>query len=171
MGAIPATVLTLLARPLPANARRPAASCTSTHESAEKLKRRRAWPTPAAFCSGAPAGAGFAAAAAGGVDGNDADVGDGRDAGAEAASAPAEFAALSASDALGVAAGGWLCNAAVPRWCQGFHQSTPRISSTAATEPTICGKGKLLTAGASSVRSLTLAGCAAGGSGACTRVS
>src|SRR6202049_1898176 len=170
MGAIPATVLTLLARPLPANARRPAASCTSTHESAEKLKRRRAWPTPAAFCSGASAGAGFAAAAAGGVDSNDgADAGDGRNAGAETASAPAEFAALSASYALGVAAGGWLCTAAVPRWCQGFHQSTPRTSSTAATEPTICGNGKLLgkllTAGAS-VRSLTLAGCAAGGSGA-----
>src|SRR6202049_190358 len=164
MGAIPATVLTLLARPLPANARRPAASCTSTHESAEKLKRRRAWPTPAAFCSGA----GFAAAAAGVVD-DGADVGDGRDAGAEAASAPAEFAALSASDALGGAAGGWLCTAAVPRWCQGFHQSTPRTSSTAATAPTIFGNGKLLgkllTAGAS-VRSLTLAGCAAGGSGA-----
>ncbi len=40
MGAIPAMVFTLLARPLPANTRRPAASCTSTHESAEKLKRK-----------------------------------------------------------------------------------------------------------------------------------
>src|ERR1700676_4053186 len=47
MGATPAMVFTLLARPLPANTRRPAASWTSTHESAEKLKRRRAPPSPA----------------------------------------------------------------------------------------------------------------------------
>src|SRR5271163_1503412 len=47
MGAIPAMVFMLFARPLPANTRRPAASCTSTHESAEKLRRRRARPTPA----------------------------------------------------------------------------------------------------------------------------
>src|ERR1700682_1029276 len=39
-------VLTLLAWPRPANRRRPDASCTSTHESAEKLNRRRACPRP-----------------------------------------------------------------------------------------------------------------------------
>src|ERR1017187_6129481 len=45
-GAVPAIALTLFARPLPANRRRPAESCTSTHESAEKFRRRRAGPVP-----------------------------------------------------------------------------------------------------------------------------
>src|ERR1700738_4227449 len=98
MGAIPAMVFTLLARPLPANTRRPAASCTSTHESAEKLNRRRARPTPAvALCSVAPAGAvGFAAAGGGAVD---ADANGGA---ADAISASAELAAVSAFVALGI---------------------------------------------------------------------
>src|SRR5882757_291951 len=45
-GAAPAMVFTLLARPLPAKVRLPLASCTSTQESAEKLKRSRARPAP-----------------------------------------------------------------------------------------------------------------------------
>src|ERR1700682_5810658 len=99
MGAVPAIVFTLLARPLPANTRRPAASCTSTHESAEKLNRRRARPTPAvALCSVAPAGAaGFAADAADGAVGADAN-----DGAADAISASAELAAVSASVARGI---------------------------------------------------------------------
>ncbi len=46
MGAAPAMVLTLLAWPRPANRRRPVASCTLTNESAEKLNRKRARPSP-----------------------------------------------------------------------------------------------------------------------------
>ena len=48
-GAVPAIVLTLLARPFPANRRAPAESCTSTQESAEKLRRKRARPAPGAI--------------------------------------------------------------------------------------------------------------------------
>src|ERR1700733_1286691 len=55
MGAIPATVFTLLARPLPAKTRLPAASWMSTHESAEKLMRRCARPIPAVASASAPA--------------------------------------------------------------------------------------------------------------------
>src|SRR5579863_9622338 len=57
MGAIPATVFTLLARPLPAKTRLPAASWISTHESAEKLMRRCARPIPAGASASAPAAA------------------------------------------------------------------------------------------------------------------
>src|SRR3984893_16441110 len=114
MGAIPAMVLTLLARPLPANTRRPAASCTSTHESAEKLKRRRARPTPA-VASGSDDGVARAvraeAAPPGGVDGADDGSGDGAagsdivgEASAEGTTATADSAALSADAALGCAA-------------------------------------------------------------------
>src|ERR1700678_2605111 len=63
IGATPATVFTLLARPWPANTRRPSASRTSTQESEEKLNRSRARPAPAA-ASGC---AGDAARAAGGA--------------------------------------------------------------------------------------------------------
>src|SRR5882757_4879574 len=45
-GAAPAMVFTLLASPLPAKVRLPLASCTSTQESAEKLRRSRARPAP-----------------------------------------------------------------------------------------------------------------------------
>src|SRR5271163_3152417 len=52
MGPRPSMLFTLLARPLPANTWWPAASCTSTHESAEKLRRRCARPVPAVSASG-----------------------------------------------------------------------------------------------------------------------
>src|ERR1700678_2222133 len=66
IGATPATVFTLLARPWPANTRRPSASRTVTQESAEKLKRSRARPAPAVAsgCSGEAARAAGGAAAA-----------------------------------------------------------------------------------------------------------
>src|SRR5882672_8794692 len=87
MGATPAMVFTLLALPLPANTRRPAASCTSTQESAEKLKRSRARPIPAmasGFGDGAAcAPAGVAAAPSRGAKGAD-DANDGADVGAGA---------------------------------------------------------------------------------------
>jgi hypothetical protein len=82
--------------------------------------------------------------------------------------ATSDSVAPSADGAVGFAASGSLFTGAAARWCHGFHQSTPRPNNTAATEITICGQGKLLTAGGS-VRSLTLAGCEAGGFGACAR--
>jgi hypothetical protein len=84
---------------------------------------------------------------------------------AEVTTATAESVAPSADAALGFATRVSLATGPAPRWCHGFHQSTPTTSSTAATETTIDGQGKLLTTGAS-VRSLTLAGCEAAGLGA-----
>src|SRR4029077_20279975 len=119
MGAIPAMVFMLLARPLPANTRRPAASCTSTHESAEKLRRRRALPTPAvasasagvACAGGAPetgtAAAGGGANAAGLMEGG-------------AAAAAFESFAAPADAALGFPATVTPAGAA-PCRCHGFH--------------------------------------------------
>src|SRR5450759_4669203 len=65
-GAMPAIVLTLLARPLPANKRWPAESCTSTHELAEKLRRRRAAPADSGKAAGLAAVAAGAAVGGGG---------------------------------------------------------------------------------------------------------
>ena len=69
MGAAPATFFTLLASPLPANVRLPDASCTSTQESAEKLKRRRARPAPGTAASTAVGVAAVGAGAAAGLGG------------------------------------------------------------------------------------------------------
>ena len=85
---------------------------------------------------------------------------------AEVTTAAAGSAGLSAGAALGCAA--TVSPTAGPRWCHGFHQTTPATSSTAATNPTIDGQGKWSAAGVS-VRSLTVAGCDADGLGACTR--
>ena len=105
MGAMPAMVLTLLARPLPANARRPAASCTSTQESAEKLKRRRARPVPAVEVASAAGEAAAAAAPDGVVDG--ASDGDGGE----------EFADVAATGAVDVGVGtAGACAGAVPEF-------------------------------------------------------
>src|SRR6267142_4052107 len=85
MGAAPAMVLTLLAWPRPANRRCPDASCTSTHESAEKLNRNRACPAPGTG-SAPPAGAESTA-------GSDAEPAT-RSAGRPSAAPPAEEPAL-----------------------------------------------------------------------------
>jgi len=186
MGAMPATVFTLLARPFPANARRPAASCTSTHESAEKLIRRRARPAPAveSVFDDAVAATGIAAAAPDGDGGcvdaagaGDGDAGGGDwdwdwDCGGLIVGGAAAVATISAVEsgtrgaAFGCTAKGAAFTGVALRECHGLHQSTPRISNTTPMEPAICGQGKLLTAG-SSVRSRTFANCAAEGFGAC----
>src|SRR5258708_17423893 len=159
MGATPAMVFTLLARPLPANTRRPAASCTSTHESAEKLKRRRARPIPA-MASGfagddvaresgvAAAPLGGAAAVKGSDDADEgAGAGEPRGGGAEPATAAAESVAPSVDGALGFAARVSLAAGTPPRGCHGFHQSTAAASNTTAAEPAISGQCKSFTAG------------------------
>jgi hypothetical protein len=161
-------IFTLFARPLPANARLPAASCTSTQESAENLKRRRARPVPAlASDSVAVAAIGIAGPAPGGVTvgaGATADLGgaDMLDGAADVPSVAAGSVAPPVDAALEFAATGGA--GTDPRWCHGFHQNTTRTSSAAADHPTMGCHATLLTAD-ESVRSLTFAGCEATVSG------
>jgi hypothetical protein len=134
MGAMPVMVFTLFARPLPANSLLPAASCMSTHESAEKLNRRRARPVPAVgSVSAAAAGAREAAAAGGRVGVGSAEVKDG--AGEGSAEPPADGTeSLPVSDPAGrvlSATGSSFTGTAACR-CHGFHQNSPIRRSTAA---------------------------------------
>ena len=97
MGAMPAMVFTLLARPLPAKARRPAASCTSTQESAEKLNRRLARPAPAVAASDSCCAGFDAAAACGNAAGDVAEDIDVVDVDDDAAAAPTPVSVPAAS--------------------------------------------------------------------------
>src|SRR5450759_2708894 len=125
-GAVPAIALTLFARPLPANRRRPAESCTSTHESAEKLRRRRAGPVPGteSVSCAAPLdcgkAAGLAAVAAG-------------SAGRSALSCAPDATTPLGGDALAGRPAG-AAALTVDRWCHGRHQMMPPTATAMAAK-------------------------------------
>src|ERR1700678_2337348 len=129
MGASPAMILTLLAWPKPANTRWPDLSRTSTHASAEKLKRRRARPEPTVSVSAA----GVRSTAGIGAAESRADTGMALTEAGVAATGAATGVPVASSDggavgceleaaADGVAGCTAIGGTPAPRWCQGFHK-------------------------------------------------